>query len=141
MIKRNGPDRLTPAEIRRFKALLLEKQKEILGTVISMEDGALRTARTDLSNMPFHMADMGSDNFEQENTLGLMASERHLLMDIENALLRIEEGTYGICEGNGEPIRKARLKAIPWARYCLKCARLAEMGVLGSDDLSDGPDY
>ena len=140
MIRKNSPDSLSPAEIRRFKTLLLEKQREILGTVMSMEDEALRTAKTDLSNVPFHMADMGSDNFEQANTLGLMESERRLLVDIEEALLRIEGGTYGICEGNGEPIPKVRLRAIPWARYCVKCARLAELGLLGSDDLPDEPD-
>ena len=141
MIRRSNPDSLSPGDIKRFKTLLLAKRKEILGTVITMEDEALRSPRTDLSNMPFHMADMGSDNFERENTLGLMASERRLLMDIEDALLRIEEGNYGICEGNGEQIPRARLKAIPWARYCLKCATLAEMGILGDEDTLDEPDY
>ena len=105
-----------------------------------MENGALRHKRTDLSNMPYHTADLGSDNFELENTLGLMDSERRILLEIEDALYRIEDGTYGICEGDGEPIRRARLKAIPWARYCLRCAALAEMGLLGVDDIPDNPD-
>lgn len=141
MIRRNGPESLSPAEVRHFQALLLAKQKETLGLVTSMEDGALRVPKTDLSNMPFHMADLGSDNFEQENTLSLTANERRLLVEIEDALLRIEEGTYGICEGNGETIPEARLKAIPWARYCLKCATLSEMGLLGEHDVFDESDY
>jgi DnaK suppressor protein len=141
MIKRNDPDALKSADIKRFKQLLLAKQKEILEVVISMEDGALRQANTDLSNTPFHMADLGSDNFEQDNTLSLTASERRLLTEIEDALLRIEEGGYGICEGNGERIPKARLEAIPWARYCVKCATLIEMGLLGGHDVIDESDY
>ena len=135
--KRRDPDALTSGDIRRFKQALLAKQKDILNTVISMEDGALRQTTTDLSSMPFHMADLGSDNFDRDNTLCLTASERRLLFEIEDALLRVEEGTYGICEGNGESIPKARLKAIPWARYCVKCATLSERGLLGADEGSD----
>lgn len=80
--------------------------------------------------MPFHMADIGSDNYELENTLGLMDSERKLLVEIEDALGRIEDGSYGICENENEPIPKARLNAIPWARYCVACANLSEKGLL-----------
>jgi DnaK suppressor protein len=135
--KRKDPDSLTSGDIKRFKEALLAKQRDILQTVISMEDGALRQATTDLSNMPFHMADLGSDNFDRDNTLCLTASERRLLFEIEDALLRVEEGTYGICEGNGERIPKARLDAIPWARYCVKCATLYERGLLRGDDGSE----
>jgi DnaK suppressor protein len=114
--------------------LLLEKRNEILHSVTSMENETLRKARTDLSSMPIHMADMGSDNFELENTLGLMDSERKILREIEDALDRIEKGTYGICEAGGESISKARLTAIPWARYCVPCANLAEKGLLANQE-------
>jgi DnaK suppressor protein len=117
---------LRPAEIRSFKALLLEKMSEILGNVLSMEDETLRKSRTELSNMPFHMADAGTDNFELENTISLVDSERKLLVEIEDALGRINDGTYGVCEQGDEPIPKARLRAIPWARYCVSCANLSE---------------
>lgn len=119
---------LTSAEMREFRALLIAKRTEILGNVVCMEDETLRRSRTELSNMPFHMADMGTDNYEMENTLGLMDSERKLLVEIDDALGRISNGTYGICEGSGEPIPKERLKAIPWARYCVAYARLLEKG-------------
>jgi RNA polymerase-binding protein DksA len=76
--------------------------------------------------MPIHMADLGTDNYEQEFALGLMDGERKLLREIDDALERIEQGTYGICEGTGKPILKARLKAQPWARYCVDYARLLE---------------
>jgi len=133
--------RLTPAQIREFKALLLAKLNEILNNIICMEDETLRKPRTDLSNLPFHMADAGTDSYEVENTLGLMDSERRLLTEIEDALERIENGTYGICQGNGGPIPKARLDAIPWARYCVACASLSEKGLLVKEDSFDELDY
>ncbi len=78
--------------------------------------------------MPIHMADIGSDNFEQEFALGLMDSERKMVHEIDDALQRIEDGTYGICEATGKPIPKARLEAQPWARYCVEHARTLEKG-------------
>ena len=126
--------KLTAVEIRKFTAMLLEKRNEILGNVSEMTSEALRRDRTDLSNMPLHMADAGSDNYEIDNTLGLMDSERRLLEEIDGALHRIERRTYGICEGAGERIPKKRLQAIPWARYCVKCAALAEKGQLPEKD-------
>lgn len=121
---------LTAAEIEKFRQLLLAKRNELLGNVTTMEDETLKKERSELSSMPFHMADAGSDNFEQEFTLDLMDSEKKLLIEINDALRRIEEGTYGICEGKGETIPKARLNAIPWARYCVTCAELKEKGRL-----------
>jgi len=129
---------LTAREIRKFKALLLAKRNEILGNVSSMETEALRRERSDLSTMPLHMADSAADNFEVENTLDLVGSERKLLSEIEGALERIEDKTYGICQADEVPIPKARLTAIPWTRYCLKCASLIEKGVI-VDGLSEAP--
>lgn len=139
--KKDNNGILTAAEIKEFKALLLEKLEEILDNVVFMEEETLRKPRTDLSNMPIHMADVGTDSYEMENTLGLMDSERKLLAEIEEALARIENGTYGICEGNNEPIPKARLKAIPWARYCVACASLSEKGLLVREGSFDESDY
>ena len=69
------------------------------------------------------MADIGTDNFQQEFTLGLVESERKLLGEINAALIRIQKGTYGVCEESGKPIGKARLDVTPWARYCIEVAR------------------
>jgi len=126
-------NKLTPAEIKKFQTMLLAKLTEILGNVTSMETEALRRDRSDLSNMPIHMADLGTDNYEIENILGLMDSERKILLEIHDALKRIEDGTYGICESGGEQIPKERLKAIPWARYCVACATLLEKGLLAKE--------
>ena len=128
---------LTSAQTRRFKGVLLAKRNEILGNVTSMESEALRRDRSELSNMPTHMADIGTDNYEIDNVLGLMDSERKILAEIDDALRRIEGGTYGICEGGGEQIPRQRLDAIPWARYCVSCATLLEKGLLGGKDDND----
>jgi RNA polymerase-binding protein DksA len=126
--------RLSPAEIEHFRQLLLQKRKEILKSVSEIEGEALRKSRLDasgdLSSMPIHMADLGTDNFEQEFSLELMDSERRMLLEIEDALNRIENGTFGICEGTGKPISKARLEAQPWARYSIEYAKKLEEGLI-----------
>ena len=131
---RTKKSHLTTADTERFKQMLLEKRREILVNVNEMKDEALKKSRLDaagdLSSMPIHMADIGTDNYEQEFALGLMDSERKLLREIDNALQRIEQGTYGICEGTGKQIPKARLKAQPWARYCVEYARMLEQGLV-----------
>lgn len=130
--EQNPKSPLSAKEIAAFKAMLLERRREIHKNVHEIEGETLRKSRLDasgdLSSMPIHMADLGTDNFQQEFSLGLMDSERRLLTEIDDALHRIEAGTYGICEGTGKPISKARLEAQPWARYSVEYARLMEQG-------------
>jgi len=125
---------LTNNDTERFKQMLLEKRREILINVNAIADEALKKSRTDaagdLSSMPIHMADIGTDNYEQEFALGLMDSEMKLLREIDAAIGRLEKHTYGICEGTGKPIPKARLEAQPWARYCIEYARMIEQGLV-----------
>jgi DnaK suppressor protein len=128
--RKSSKTSLTTAELGKYRQLLIAKRNEILGNVTVMEDETFKKERSELSSMPFHMADAGSDNFEQEFALDLMDSEKKLLVEINEALRRIEDGAFGICEGRGEPIPKARLNAIPWARYCVVCAELKEKGRL-----------
>jgi len=133
------------AELNHFRDLLLDKRREILGDVGTMENEAFK-AGSNLSNMPIHMADVGSDNFEQEFTLGLIESERQMLREIQEALVRIDDGSYGICIGTGKPIGKVRLEAVPWAKYSMDYARALEQGLVRresghkSDDDSGGED-
>jgi RNA polymerase-binding protein DksA len=138
VLKRRRKRTLTAGEIRHFRELLLKKRAELIGDVNSIENEALKKSRLDaagdLSSMPIHMADIGTDNFEQEFALGLMDSERKILAEIADALGRIDEGVYGICEGTGKPIAKARLEANPWARYCIKYATMVEQGLVKEGD-------
>jgi phage/conjugal plasmid C-4 type zinc finger TraR family protein len=69
------------------------------------------------------MADLGTDNYEQEFTLGLLQNQEQALQEISLALDRIDKGTYGRCEECGNPIPKARLQALPHTRHCVACAR------------------
>ena len=125
---------LTAADVEHFKQVLLKKRREIVGDVNEIEDEALKQQRLDasgdLSSMPIHMADLGTDTYEQEFALGLMDSERKLLRKIDDALARIEKGVYGVCEGTSKPILKDRLEAKPWARYGVEYARMIENGLV-----------
>ena len=135
--RRRNKAGLKAAEIKEFQALLLQKREEILGNVLSMEDEALHREQTNLPACPIHMGDVGSDAFQIENTLNLAGSERKLLLEIDDALDRIEEGTYGICLGTVEPIGKPRLQAIPWAKYSVEFASLLEQGLVSLDGSED----
>lgn len=132
--KRFTKSPLSKAELEEFRQMLIAKRRALVGDMTNMEAEALRTNRQegtgDLSKIPTHDADVGTDNFEQEFTLGLLESERVLLNDINDALERIEKGIYGICEGTGLAIGKSRLKARPWARYCIEYARMIEKGLV-----------
>lgn len=123
---------LKKKDLEAFRTLLLTKRDLLVGDMTNMTDEALSKSRQsasgDLSNMPIHMADLGSDNFEQEFTLGLIENEHSLLREINEALQRIEDGTYGICLATGKPITKTRLRAKPWAKYCIEHARRLERG-------------
>jgi RNA polymerase-binding transcription factor DksA len=118
------------AEAKEYKAQLLALRARLRGDVTQLADAALKKNRAeangDLSSMPIHMADLGSDNFEQEFTLSLMENDEMTLDAIEGALERIDAGSYGDCEECGSKIPKTRLQAIPYTALCVKCASAME---------------
>jgi DnaK suppressor protein len=120
------------ADAQTYKERLLALRARLRGDVNMMADAALRKTRSeangDLSSMPIHMADIGSDNYEQEFTLSLMQTEEDTLALIEGALERIEDGVYGTCQECGGVVPKLRLNAIPYTPYCVKCATKLEGG-------------
>ena len=117
-------------ELAQFRKLLETKRQVLRGDMDNLSKEALHRNRLeaagDVSSMPTHMADLGSDNYEQEFTLNLIQNEQETLRDIEDALARIEDGAYGLCEACGKVIPKTRLKALPHARLCLECKRQEE---------------
>lgn len=125
--------RLTDKQLNLYYQLLLEKLREITGDVFSMEESVF-SGSGELSSMPVHLADIGTDNYEQEFSLGLMAEEKKLIAEIMQALKRIADKTYGFCEGLGTPIEENRLEAIPWTRYSLEYARMLETGQVSKYD-------
>ncbi len=119
-------------EMKVYRERLLVLRARLRGDVNQMADSALNKNRLegngDHSAMPIHMADIGSDNFEQEFTLSLMESDEDTLGAIEVALERIEDGIYGSCDECGVKIPKTRLNAIPHTPLCVKCAELLQKG-------------
>jgi DnaK suppressor protein len=121
-------DQMSKSELEAYRSKLLSLQDRLNGNVTHLTDEALRTSDSEssgnLSHMPIHMADLGTDNFEQENTLSLLANEEQLLSEITAALSRIDNGTYGQCEECRREITpKGRLKELPYTRFCVECAR------------------
>ena len=133
-----GKPALKKAEIEKFRQMLLAKRRALLGDMSGIEAETLGSGRQsgsgELSNMPTHLADLGTDNYEHEFSLGLLESERALLTEINEALERINAGSYGVCLGTGEPIGKTRLQARPWAKYCIEYARKVEQGLVQPGD-------
>ncbi len=121
-------------DLLHFREMLLEKRHQLVGNVNEIQNEALKKSRMeaagDLSCMPIHMADMGTDNYEQEFALELMDNEIKLLKKIDKALIRIANGTYGKCVATGKLISKARLNAKPWAKYSVEFATKLEQGLV-----------
>lgn len=107
-----------------YRKKLLVLRARLTGEVLHLTDEAFRKGSA--SSQPNHMAELGSDVFEQDITLQMVQSESDVLEEIDGALDRVASGVYGTCERCEKQIPKARLNAIPYARYCVHCARLAE---------------
>lgn len=116
----------TAEELDAYKQLLLKKRAELISDVKGMEDQALQGQSGSLSNMPSHLAEQGSEAYDQALSLDLAAADRRIIREIDAALKRIADGTYGICEHTGKPIKLDRLKELPWARYSIEAAREIE---------------
>lgn len=117
-------------DMKVYKERLLALRARLRGDVHAMADAALNKTRAeasgDLSLMPIHMADVGTDNYEQEFTLNLMQNDESTLELVEGALERIEDGVYGSCVECSGRIPKTRLNAIPYTPHCVKCASKLE---------------
>jgi DnaK suppressor protein len=124
-------------ELIEFRDLLEDMQSRLRGDVRQLTKEALGTDRQDgggESKSPTHMAELGSDTFEQDFSLSLAANEQETLTEITAALQRIKDGTFGLCEictkdgksPTQSTIPKPRLRAIPYARTCVDCARRRE---------------
>lgn len=124
--------KLKKSELKPYKEMLLALRSRLRGDVSTLADAALIKSSSGMggsvSAVPSHIADIGSDTFELDNTLLLMSNEGETLEQVELALERIEEGVYGSCMECGKAIPKLRLNAIPYTPYCVKCASQIEAG-------------
>ena len=103
--------------------------------------GLAKESAQELPGYSLHMADSGTDNFDRDFALSLLSSDQDAVYEIDEALKRIEKNTYGVCELTAKPIPKARLDAIPWARFTVEAQgqleregalRQRRLGTLGS---------
>jgi len=117
-------------DIAKLKIQLDIERKKMMGGLDHIERDMLnksqRDASGDLSGYSFHMADQATDNFDTELSFGIASNEQQRLNEITDALKRIEEGVFGDCEECKKPISMKRLKAMPSARYCIKCQEIVE---------------
>jgi DnaK suppressor protein len=115
-----------------YRRVLQTLRSRLRGDLDRMTDEALGRPGAggsgSVSSVPLHMADLGTENYEQEFTLGLIENEQGTLGMINEALDRMELGTFGQCAECAEPISRPRLQAIPYARHCIRCARKLEGG-------------
>lgn len=122
--------KLAVKSLNKFKNALLNRRRLLKSNVAQMEEEALKKSRKeasgDLSNVPIHIADVGTDNFEQDFTLGLIENEDQELREIDSALERITDKTYGVCDKCSKYIPTKRLDAIPYARLCISCKEKEE---------------
>jgi len=118
---------MNSADLKGFQKQLLALQDRLGGDISHLTEEALNSngdeTQGNLSHMPLHMADLGTDNFERENTLNLLANEEQMLKEIGAALERIDAGQFGKCEECQSAIARPRLKELPYTRYCVECAR------------------
>lgn len=117
-------------ELTEFRKIILKKKEDILEEIKSISEDVLKKSQKDasgdISGYSYHMADVATDNYDREFSLGLASNEMEVLYVLDDALKRIDEGTYGICEDCKQPISKTRLKALPQASLCIKCQEKRE---------------
>lgn len=138
----NGQKKIK-AEWQKFYNRLLELREQLMRQM----NGLAKESAQEMPGYSLHMADSGTDNFDRDFALSLLSSDQDAVYEIEEALKRIERNTYGVCELTGKSIPKARLEAIPWARYTVQAQaqleregtlRQRRIGQLGSVDTVGG---
>jgi DnaK suppressor protein len=138
----NGQPKVKPQWSKYYSHLL-----ELRERLAHQMSGLAKESAEEMSNYSLHMADSGTDNFDRDFALSLLSSDQDAIYEIEEALKRIEKGTYGICELTGKPIPLNRLEAIPWTRFTVEAQgqlerdgalRQRRLGQLGTVDTSGG---
>jgi RNA polymerase-binding transcription factor len=115
-------------DVERFKELLEEERRRVVDAIeyLHKENPGSIEDETDDETTDNHIAETATVTVDREIDYTLEENSEHVLTEIEGALKRIEEGTYGVCVNCGKPIAEERLAAIPWATYCIDCKRLLE---------------
>jgi RNA polymerase-binding protein DksA len=122
--------RFSKKELDVYKEKLFGLKDDILNQIRDISQDTLMKSQKDMSGdisgYGTHLADVATDNYERDFNLSLVSNERKIILDIDAALKRIEDKTYGVCEVCKKLIAKNRLNALPHARYCRKCKEKLE---------------
>ena len=121
--------KLDKKQLEYFKKRLLDMREEIMNDIKGMSSANHPdndAGQTEKAGHSMHMADVATDMYDREFSLGLASNDRELIQKIEDALKRISEGTYGVCIKTKKPISIARLKAIPYAEYSIDAQEVME---------------
>ncbi len=117
-------------ELEYFKKLILKMKEKMLDDIKHISEDTLKKSQKDaagdISGYTYHMADVATDTYDREFSLGLASNERQSLYELDEAIKKIEEGTFGICEECKSLITKTRLKVVPFTRLCVKCQEKKE---------------
>ena len=120
---------LSKDQLKQFRQLLITERAKLAGEIKSIVEDASKSPREasgDLSAYTLHMADMAADTYERELSMSIVSSEQNILYQIDDALRRLDDGSFGICQQCNQAIAMSRLKAVPYASLCINCQRAKE---------------
>ena len=120
---------LSKDQVKQLRQLLITERAKLAEEIKSIAREAStspRDASGDLSAYTVHMADMAADTYDRELSMNIASSEQEVLYQIDDALKRLDDGSYGVCQQCNQPIAMSRLKAVPYASLCIACQRSKE---------------
>ncbi len=118
--------RVTKKETEKYRRALVEKKDSLSKEMLKNKDAGQENSE----EITQDIADKASSSYTKEFLFSLSDGERILLQQIDQALVRIEDGNYGLCTNCGNPVPEKRLDAVPWTPYCVDCMELSEKGLL-----------
>jgi len=120
---------LSKEQVKQLRQLLITERAKLAGEIKAIAQDTAKSPREasgDLSAYTVHMADMAADTYERELSMNIVSSEQELLYQIDDALKRLDDGSFGICQQCNQPVSMSRLKAVPYASMCISCQRAKE---------------
>ena len=120
---------LSKEQVKQFRHLLIIERNKVASEIRSIAEEASKSPRDasgDLSAYTLHMADMSADTYDREVSMNIVSNEQEILYQIDDALKRLDDGSFGVCQQCSQPISMSRLKAVPYASLCISCQRSKE---------------
>jgi len=130
-VRKSGKKIFLKSALKKFKQLLIKQREKFVNEMENITKDTLKTSQRDasgdLSGYTLHMADVATDHYDREFSLGIASTEQGVIYEIDEALKRIEDGSYGLCFTCDKVISKKRLTVVPYAKYCIECQEKEEL--------------